>query len=74
MSRNIKNIFVILIMINKAIIITLIMILSFNAYSLSIPKNNKVEFDIIRKNKKIGTHEITFTPKSIEGVELSSFM
>jgi hypothetical protein len=33
----------------------------FNIYSFPIPKNGEVKFDVIRKNKVIGSHEITFT-------------
>ena len=48
-------------MINLRIIILLIITLScFEIYSFPIPKNGEVKFDVIRKNKVIGSHEITF--------------
>ena len=49
-------------MINLRIIILLIITLScFEINSFPIPKNGEVKFDVIRKNKVIGSHEITFT-------------
>ena len=45
----------------KIIVFILTILLSLNAHSLSIPKNNEVEYDIIRKNKIIGSHKISFT-------------
>ena len=49
-------------MINLRIIILLIITLfCFDIYSFPIPKNGEVKFDVIRKNKVIGSHEITFT-------------
>ena len=48
-------------MINLRIIILLIITLScFEIYSFPIPKNGEVKFDVIRKNKVIGSHKITF--------------
>ena len=48
-------------MINLRIIILLIITLfCFDIYSFPIPKNGEVKFDVIRKNKVIGSHEITF--------------
>ena len=48
-------------MINLKIITLLIITLfSFNVYSFPIPESGKVKFDIIRKNKVIGSHEIKF--------------
>ena len=49
-------------MINLRIIILLtITLFCFDIYSFPIPKNGEVKFDVIRKNKVIGSHEITFT-------------
>ena len=45
----------------KIIVFILTILLSLNAHSLSVPKNNEVEYDIIRKNKIIGSHKISFT-------------
>ena len=48
-------------MINLRIIILLIItLLCFDIHSFPIPKNGEVKFDVIRKNKVIGSHEITF--------------
>ena len=38
-----------------------IFLLNFSVYAIPIPKNNKATFDILRKNKIIGTHEILFS-------------
>mgnify|MGYP001202997460 CR=1 FL=1 len=35
-------------------------VISFNSWAFPIPKEGKAKFDIIRKNKIIGSHEITF--------------
>ncbi len=49
-------------MINLKIIIFLIITLfCFDTYAFPIPKNGEVKFDVIRKNKVIGSHEIKFT-------------
>ena len=49
-------------MTNLIIIIFLVITLfNFNTYSFPIPKDDEVKFDVIRKNKVIGSHEITFT-------------
>jgi len=48
-------------MINIRIIILLtITLFCFDSYSFPIPKNGEVKFDVIRKNKVIGSQEITF--------------
>ena len=47
----------------KYLIIIAIFFLSFSSNSIPIPKGNKATFDIIRKNKVIGTIETTFTKK-----------
>ena len=48
-------------MINLRITILLIITLfCFDIYSFPLPKNGEVKFDVIRKNKVIGSHEITF--------------
>ena len=47
----------------KCLIIIAIFFLSFSSNSIPIPKGNKATFDIIRKNKVIGTIETTFTKK-----------
>ena len=47
----------------KYFIIFTILFLSFASYSFPIPKGNKATFDIIRKNKVIGTAETIFTQK-----------
>ena len=52
-------------MTNLIIIIFLVITLfNFNTYSFPIPKDDEVKFDVIRKNKVIGSHEITFTEKN----------
>ena len=44
------------------ILITLILtVLSFSSFGFPIPKDNKVTFDMIRKNKVIGNVESIFT-------------
>ena len=49
-------------MINFRITIFIIITLfCFDIYSFPIPKNGEVKFDVMRKNKVIGSHEITFT-------------
>jgi len=49
-------------MINLRIVIFLLITLfCFDIYSFPIPKNGEVKFDVVRKNKVIGSHEITFT-------------
>ena len=45
----------------KILIILIISILSFSSFGFPIPKDNKVTFDMIRKNKVIGSVESTFT-------------
>ena len=47
-------------MIKKLIIIFFSILITINAFAFPLPENNKVKFDIIRKNKIIGSHEITF--------------
>ena len=47
----------------KYLIITAILFLSFSSNSFTIPKGNKATFDVIRKNKVIGTIETIFTKK-----------
>ena len=47
----------------KYLIIIAIFFLSFSSNSIPIPKGNKATFDIIRKNKVIGTIETIFTKK-----------
>ena len=42
------------------VIFTLTFIFTINVAAFPIPKDNKVIFDIIRKNKVIGTHKIKF--------------
>ena len=44
----------------RIIIFLIIALFNFNAYSFSIPKDGEAKFDIIRKNKVIGSHEIKF--------------
>ena len=44
----------------RFILLILFIFLSLNAFSFPIPKENKAIFDITRKNKVIGTHEINF--------------
>ena len=45
----------------KYIIILILSFLTFSSSGFPIPKDNKVSFDIIRKNKVIGSVETTFT-------------
>jgi len=45
----------------RIIILLINTLFCFNIYSFPIPKNGEVKFDVIRKNKVIGSHEITFT-------------
>ena len=45
----------------RFIILILITCLNFSIFAFPIPKDNKVNFDIIRKNKIIGNHEIIFS-------------
>ena len=45
----------------RIIIFLTITLFCFDIYSFPIPKNGEVKFDVIRKNKVIGSHEITFT-------------
>tara|TARA_B100000029_G_scaffold512300_2_gene608555 strand:- start:3831 stop:4505 length:675 start_codon:yes stop_codon:yes gene_type:complete len=47
-------------MIKKLIIIFFSILISINVVAFPLPENNKVKFDIIRKNKIIGSHEIAF--------------
>ena len=47
----------------KYLIITTILFLSFSINGFPIPKGNKATFDVIRKNKVIGTIETIFTKK-----------
>ena len=47
----------------RCLIIIAIFFLSFSSYGFPIPKGNKATFDIIRKNKIIGTAETIFTKK-----------
>ena len=47
----------------KYLIIIVIFFLSFSSNSITIPKGNKATFDVIRKNKIIGTIETIFTKK-----------
>ena len=44
----------------------LFLLISANLYAFPIPKDGKVSFDIIRKNKIIGSHEIIFDQKDNE--------
>ena len=48
----------------KIIIFLIIALFNFNTYSFPIPKDGEAKFDIIRKNKVIGSHEIKFTEKN----------
>ncbi len=41
-------------------ILLIITLFNFSAYSFPIPEDGKVIFDVIRKNKVIGSHEIEF--------------
>ena len=46
---------------NKNIVVFIIAtLLCLSAQSFPIPKNGEAKFDIVRKNKVIGTHEIFF--------------
>ena len=36
------------------------LIISFSVQAFPIPKNNKITYEIVRKNKVIGLHEIFF--------------
>ena len=52
-------------MVNLRIIISLfISLLCFDIYSFPIPKNVEVKFDVISKNKIIGSHDIKFIEKN----------
>ena len=46
---------------SKIIIFILITLFCFDIYSFPIPINGEIKFDVIRKNKVIGSHEIKFT-------------
>tara|TARA_Y100001970_G_scaffold285138_1_gene404063 strand:- start:229 stop:906 length:678 start_codon:yes stop_codon:yes gene_type:complete len=48
----------------KILIIIVISFLSINSFAFQIPKNNKVVFDVIRKNKIIGSIETSFDKKN----------
>jgi hypothetical protein len=48
----------------KYLIIIAIFFLSFSSHGFPIPKGNKATFDIIRKNKIIGTAESIFIKKN----------
>ena len=43
------------------ILLLFVCLISFSANSLPIPKNNKATYDIWRKNRIIGEHEILFS-------------
>ena len=43
------------------ILFLLIILLNFSVYSFTIPENKKATYDVWRKNKVIGTHEILFS-------------
>ena len=45
----------------RIVILLIVIFFSFNIYSFPIPEDGKVKFDVIRKNKVIGSHEIKFT-------------
>ena len=46
---------------NKNIVVFIIAtLLCLSVQSFPIPKNGEAKFDIVRKNKVIGTHEIFF--------------
>ena len=47
----------------KIITVLLIYFLSFAAQSFPLPKENKATYDVIRKNKVIGSIETTFNNK-----------
>ena len=44
----------------------LTLLISANLYAFPIPKEGKASFDIVRKNKIIGNHEIIFEQKDNE--------
>ena len=44
----------------KITILTFVIMFNTNVNSFPIPKNNEAEYDIIRKNKIIGSHKINF--------------
>ena len=47
---------------NKNIVVFIIAtLLCLSVQSFPIPKNGEAKFDIVRKNKVIGTHEILFS-------------
>ena len=48
----------------KIIIFIFITLFCFDIYSFPIPKDGEAKFDIIRKNKVIGSQEIKFTEKN----------
>ena len=45
---------------SKIIIFLIITLFNFSTFSFPIPESDIVEFDIIRKNKVIGSHKIEF--------------
>ena len=45
---------------SKIIIFLIITLFNFSTFSFPIPESGMVEFDIIRKNKVIGSHKIEF--------------
>ena len=53
------------------IILLLTLFFNINVFAFPIPKDNKVKFDIIRKNKVIGFHEIKFA-KNLENIILET--
>ena len=40
------------------------LLISFSVQAFPIPKNNKITYEIIRKNKVIGLHEIFFNEEN----------
>ena len=44
----------------KLILFLFTLLISFNLLSFPVPKDGKISFDVIRKNKIIGSHEIIF--------------
>jgi len=46
---------------NIFLLVTIILLFSFMAKSITVPKDNKASFDVIRKNKIIGSVETVFT-------------
>ena len=50
----------------KKLILITVCLFSFIAHGIPIPKNNVANFDIIRKNKIIGSAKTTFTYNKIE--------